>query len=70
MYNYKISFFKIERELDKESGDMKKTGKESFLGSVVVDDCGVDASLTIQAKAFRRAPEACLSADKVLTERL
>ncbi len=69
--DYKVSFFKIgyEKDLD-EKGKPVKSGKDEMLGSVVVDDeCATDR-LTIQALAFRRAPDKCLMADLVIVQKV
>lgn len=67
--NYKIAFFKIEREQN-EKGKLVKTGKQDYLGSVYVDDNGVDDSFTLTAKAWRHAPGVCLNADLVKIEQV
>jgi len=70
MRNYKISFFKIERKKNEETGKMEKTGQIEFLGFVFVDDYGTHDRFTLQAKAFRHAPTHCLVADKVRVEQV
>ena len=64
--DYRITFFKIgyEKELDAK-GKLVRSGKDEMLGSVVVDDTCVSNETTLQAYAFRIAPEQCLLADKV-----
>lgn len=67
--NYRVSFFKIEKE-QAEKGKFNKTG-EQYLGSVVVDDSGTSKDFTLTAKAFRIADDVCSSlADKVVVEKL
>lgn len=67
MTNYKVSFFKIERETDKDGNEIKKG--ESFLGSVIVDDHGTDR-MSIVSKAYRHASDAAQTADKVKVEEI
>lgn len=68
MRNYRVSFFRVEKEQN-EQGKMEKTS-ESYLGSVVVDDHGTDNTFTVTAKAFRHAPATFIHADKVKVEEM
>lgn len=63
MINYHVSFF---RKADKE----KDETEDQFLGSIVIDDHGVDNNLTLTAKAFRVASPNVLTANKVIVEEL
>lgn len=59
--NYIVKFFrKAERDDD----------KDTFLGSVELDDVGTSYSLTIVAKAFRQAQPRCLFANKVQVQQV
>ena len=70
MSDYRVSFFKIGYEKNSdEKGKPIKSGKDDYLGSVVVDDEGMTSG-TITGKAFRQAPEKCLLADRVKIEKL
>lgn len=69
MRNYRVSFFRLEKEQD-EKGKFVTTGQD-LLGSVVVDDYGLDEKeMTLTARAFRIAPAICLIADKVVVEQV
>lgn len=57
MKNFRVTFFKLEREKNAQ-GKMVVVGKE-YLGSVDVDDSGVDNNNTLASKAFRRANDIC-----------
>lgn len=62
MKNYRVSFFKIP---SKDSDD-----EEQLLGTIVIDDCGVNQSFTLTAKAFRVASPNVLIANKVIVEQV
>lgn len=69
MRNYKVLFYKAEVERNEEGKEVNKTYK--YLGSTTIDDVGVDnKNLTLTSKAFRRASDICLLADKVTLEQL
>ncbi len=55
--NYSVKFF---RKAEKEGE------KDTFLGSVDLDDVGTNNQFPIQAKAFRQASPGCLMANLVL----
>lgn len=44
--------------------------KDEFLGFVILNDYGVDNTLSIVGKAFRQASPICLIADRTITERV
>lgn len=69
MANYRVSFFKIERKVNEDTGKSEKTGDEDYLGSVVIDDTGTK-EFSLVAKAFRVCHSTCLYADKTITEKL
>jgi hypothetical protein len=68
MRNYRVTFYKLEKENDEKGKSFVKDSK--YLGSVVVDDSGTGTNLTLTAKAFRQASEICQIADKVRIEQL
>lgn len=68
MNNYRVNFFRLEKE-ETEKGKMETVGKE-YLGSVIVDDNGVNMNLTLTAKAFRQASSVCQLADFTSIEKL
>lgn len=69
MNNYRVSFYKLKKEEDKQTGKTNITGQE-YLGSVTLDDSGVDSKTSLVAIAFRRATPVMQIADKTVTERL
>lgn len=69
MNNYRVSFFKREKEKD-SNGKMITVGEDKFLCSVYVDDYDVGADLTITAKAFRQAPINALYANVTKVEKV
>lgn len=68
MKDYKVSFFKIEKEVDKSGNETGR--KESYLGCVTVSDMGTSDDFTLQAKAYRICSSLCQTGDKVLVERI
>lgn len=70
MRNYKVTFFKVERKDDPETGKAERTGKEEYLGYINLDDSKLDNGLTLQAKAFRHCNQVCLTADKVIIQEI
>lgn len=61
--NYTVHFIKMP---DKNKSD----SKEEYIGYVHIDDVGVSKNHTLASKAWRQAPSFCLSADKVIIERI
>ena len=69
MKNYRVQFVRITKE-NNEKGKPVKTGEEEYIGEVQMDDTGTGKDLTLAAKAFRRAAESHLMADKVIITEL
>lgn len=69
MREYRVSFFKLEWEVNPESKKKEKV-KEEYMGSITVDDHGCGPYLTIAGKAWRLAPSRYLSADKTIVEQV
>jgi hypothetical protein len=61
--NYEVTFYK--KDFDPHTGKRK----DERLGSVVIDDHGVNQEMTIAAKAFRHAQGRCFAADRVVVVR-
>lgn len=69
MKNYKVSFFKLERQHN-ESTRKTEVVDQEYIGTVYVDDAGVGPHFTLVAKAWRQAPSRYLYADKTIVERV
>lgn len=54
MKNFKVSFFKVEREVNDKGLLLGKT--YSHQGSVVIDDNNVSNTFTLATKAYRACP--------------
>lgn len=68
--DYRVSFFKVGRKENKETGKLESTGQDDFLGAVTVsDDASKSSSTSLMALAFRIAPDKCSNADRVKIER-
>lgn len=63
MPNYRVTFYK---KADQNKDDQK----DEYLGTIVVDDFGLENGTSIVGKAFRQASPNCLMADKTITERV
>lgn len=68
MQNFKVSFFKLNREED-DKGNMVATSKE-YVGSVVLDDSHVDENTSLLALAYRRASPTMQLCDRVEVTRV
>ncbi len=69
MRNYKVNFYKVEKELNEKGKEVNR--KYSHVGSVTIDDCNVDnINLTLISKAYRHANNNLLMADKVTVEEI
>lgn len=58
---FRVIFIKSESDRNKR--------EDIFLGSVEIDETGVNAGFSLMAKAFRQAPPKCLQANRVRVER-
>lgn len=69
MNYYKVDFFKMKREENKETGKSEKTGEAEYVGTITIDD-HLTKGQTLMGKAFRWAAEGCLNTDKVTMVKL
>lgn len=72
MADYRVSFFLVNRENVVSSTGKREVEKSyEFVGTLIVDDTGVDdKTCTIASKAYRAAPNNFLRADKLLIEKV
>lgn len=72
MADYRVSFFSVDRkEVVGSTGKREVEKSYQFVGTLVVDDYGVDdKTCTLASKAYRSAPDKFLRADKLLIEKV
>ena len=70
--DYRVNFFRVEKEnvLNENTGKRETNKSEEFLGSIVIDDYGVDNNFPLARKAFQNCPQVYLRADKLIIERI
>lgn len=69
MANFKISFFKQERDTDNKTGKTTTTGND-YVGSVTLSDINVDDNTSLIALAFRQATPGMQLCNKVVVEKI
>lgn len=72
MADYRVSFFSVDRkEVVTETGKREVEKSYQFVGTLVIDDIGVDdKTVTLASKAYRSAPNNFLRADKLIIEKV